>query len=61
MSDRGSPSYAYVGDDDSGFFRTVHGRRLNALNTAYLLPADEDEVKVLVLWRPWIFSLSPPL
>ncbi|KAK0197041.1 S-adenosyl-L-methionine-dependent methyltransferase, partial [Armillaria mellea] len=28
----------YVGDDDSEFFRQVHGRSLNTLNTSYLLP-----------------------
>ncbi|KAF9053768.1 S-adenosyl-L-methionine-dependent methyltransferase [Hymenopellis radicata] len=36
---------SYVGDDDSAFFRQVHGRQLNTLNTTYMLPADEDEVK----------------
>lgn len=35
----------YVGDDDSEFFRQVHGRSLNTLNTSYLLPSDRDEVK----------------
>ncbi|KAG7452446.1 S-adenosyl-L-methionine-dependent methyltransferase [Guyanagaster necrorhizus] len=35
----------YVGDDDSEFFRHVHGRSLNTLNTSYLLPSDRDEVK----------------
>lgn len=46
MSEGSSPPYAYVGEDDSGYFRTVHGRKLNALNSVYLLPVDEDAVKV---------------
>lgn len=41
--------YAYVGDDDSAYFRTLHGRNLNALNSVYLLPVDEDEVKVTTI------------
>ncbi|KAJ3563113.1 hypothetical protein NP233_g9153 [Leucocoprinus birnbaumii] len=45
MSQDDSPPYAYVGEDDSDFFRSVYGRKLNVLNTSYLLPADEDEVK----------------
>ncbi|KAI0035915.1 S-adenosyl-L-methionine-dependent methyltransferase [Vararia minispora EC-137] len=32
-------------DDYHRFFRTVYGRRCNALNNRYLLPADEDELK----------------
>ncbi|KAF5380899.1 hypothetical protein D9615_004003 [Tricholomella constricta] len=36
---------SYLGDDDSEFFRTVHGRSLNTLNSRYMLPADRDEVK----------------
>ncbi|KAK0240070.1 S-adenosyl-L-methionine-dependent methyltransferase [Armillaria nabsnona] len=36
---------SYVGDDDSEFFRHVHGRSLNTLNTSYLLPSDRDEVQ----------------
>lgn len=37
---------ACVGDDDSAFFRTLHGRKLNSMNNRYMLPADEDELKV---------------
>jgi hypothetical protein len=36
----------YVGEDDAHFFRRVHGRWLNATNERYMLPADEDEVRV---------------
>ncbi|KIY72196.1 S-adenosyl-L-methionine-dependent methyltransferase [Cylindrobasidium torrendii FP15055 ss-10] len=36
---------SYVGEDDAPFFRMLHGRRLNALNTTYLLPADDEEVR----------------
>ncbi|RDB21118.1 Secondary metabolism regulator LAE1 [Hypsizygus marmoreus] len=39
------PDISYIGDDDSEFFRTVHGRSLNALNSRYMLPVDQDEVK----------------
>ncbi|KAF9013873.1 S-adenosyl-L-methionine-dependent methyltransferase [Cyathus striatus] len=35
----------YVGEDDTQYFRTIHGRSLNTLNTSYLLPVDADEVK----------------
>ncbi|KDQ65156.1 hypothetical protein JAAARDRAFT_202378 [Jaapia argillacea MUCL 33604] len=34
----------FVGKDDTMFFRQVHGRRLNAMNPRYLLPADKDEL-----------------
>lgn len=33
-------------DDDSDYFRTIHGRALNTLNDRYMLPVDHDEVKV---------------
>jgi hypothetical protein len=47
MSQDPSPSdVSFVGDDDSSYFRTVHGRSLNTLNTTYLLPVDQDEIKV---------------
>ncbi|KAF8077893.1 S-adenosyl-L-methionine-dependent methyltransferase [Lyophyllum atratum] len=36
---------SYLGDDDSEFFRTVHDRSLNTLNSRYMLPVDRDEVK----------------
>ncbi|KAF9265442.1 S-adenosyl-L-methionine-dependent methyltransferase [Marasmius fiardii PR-910] len=36
---------SYVGEDDSGFFRTVYGRTINNMSSIYLLPADEDETK----------------
>ncbi|GLB34900.1 putative methyltransferase [Lyophyllum shimeji] len=36
---------SYLGDDDSEFFRTVHTRSLNTLNSRYMLPVDRDEVK----------------
>lgn len=35
-----------VGDDQHEFFYTVHSRTLNTLNKSYLLPVDQDEVKV---------------
>ncbi|KAK2466867.1 hypothetical protein APHAL10511_001125 [Amanita phalloides] len=41
MSSDSSP----LGDDDSDYFRIVHERSLNTLNTTYMLPVDEDEVK----------------
>ena len=47
MTELNSPlETVVVGDGDSEFFRKLHGRTLNALNHIYLLPADEDEVKV---------------
>ncbi|KAK1228422.1 hypothetical protein PQX77_008560 [Marasmius sp. AFHP31] len=46
----GLPSFSeisFVGDDDSEFFQTLHGRTVNNMpNSAYRLPADEEEVKV---------------
>jgi len=36
---------SYVGEDDSEFFRRVHGRALNTMNTRYMLPGDADEVR----------------
>ncbi|KAF8892535.1 S-adenosyl-L-methionine-dependent methyltransferase [Infundibulicybe gibba] len=39
------PEVSYLGDDDSDYFRHVHGRALNTLNFTYMLPADRDEVK----------------
>ncbi|XP_006458074.1 hypothetical protein AGABI2DRAFT_199301 [Agaricus bisporus var. bisporus H97] len=44
-SQNSPPAFAYVGEDDSAYFRVLHGRKLNVLNTVYLLPVDEDEVK----------------
>jgi len=35
----------YVGEDDSRFFCQLHGRKFNVLNTRYMLPADEEEVR----------------
>lgn len=40
------PDLQYLGEDDSDYFRFIHGRSLNALNTTYMLPVDEDEIKV---------------
>lgn len=37
---------AYVGEDDSQFFCQIHGRKFNALSSTYMLPADEEEVRV---------------
>lgn len=37
--------FTVVGDDDSEYFRNLHGRTLNALNTNYLIPVDDDQVK----------------
>jgi hypothetical protein len=39
----------YVGEDDTQFFRRVHGRRLNTMNERYMLPVDDDEIKVFFL------------
>ena len=36
----------YVGEDDSQFFTEIHGRRFNALSQRYMLPADEEEIRV---------------
>jgi hypothetical protein len=49
------PAFAYVGEDDSAYFRFLHGRKLNTLNETYLLPVDDDEVKV----PPTLLSHSP--
>jgi hypothetical protein len=47
MSDESlPPDFSILGDDDTEFFRTVHGRILNTLNPRYMLPADEEEIKV---------------
>ncbi|KII88425.1 hypothetical protein PLICRDRAFT_41586 [Plicaturopsis crispa FD-325 SS-3] len=35
----------FVGADDSRFFRIAHGMRLNATNTRYMIPVDEDAVR----------------
>lgn len=40
------PEVSLLGDDDSEYFRQVHGRTLNSLNLNYPLPVDMDEVKV---------------
>ena len=44
-----------VGDDDSDFFYPLHGRLLNKMNTTYMLPADDDEVRVsnVSFYAPW--------
>ena len=46
LQDSSPPDVQDVGEDDSDYFRFVHGRSLNALNTTYMLPVDEDEIKV---------------
>jgi hypothetical protein len=47
MSDESlPPDISILGEDDTEFFRAVHGRILNTLNTRYMLPADRDEIKV---------------
>lgn len=33
--------------DDNLYFRSLHSRTLNTLNKSYLLPVDQDEVKVI--------------
>jgi hypothetical protein len=35
-----------VGDNFDQYFRSLHSRKLTTLNTTYLLPVDQDEVKV---------------
>jgi hypothetical protein len=32
--------------EDAHFFQTLNGRSFNTLNQRYMLPADQDEVKV---------------
>ena len=47
MSDESlPPDISILGDDDTEFFRTVHGRVLNTMNPRYMLPADKDEIEV---------------
>ncbi|KAE9409660.1 S-adenosyl-L-methionine-dependent methyltransferase [Gymnopus androsaceus JB14] len=36
---------AFIGEDDSEYFRRLFNRTFNSLNPTYLLPSDEDEVK----------------
>ncbi|KAH0827166.1 hypothetical protein J3R83DRAFT_4857 [Lanmaoa asiatica] len=36
----------YVGEDDSQFFTEIHGRRFNVISQRYMLPADEEEIRV---------------
>jgi hypothetical protein len=57
------PVFAYVGEDDSAYFRFLYGRKLNVLNTTYLLPVDDDEVKVSAPLPPFAAShlIAPPL
>lgn len=43
-----SPGCEDLGDTED-YFRHVHGRRLNALNPRYMLPADDDELRVSAL------------
>lgn len=43
-----SADVSFIGEDDSEYFRRLFDRTFNNLNTRYLLPADEDEVKVSV-------------
>lgn len=54
-----SSSFDIVGDDDSSFFRSFHSRTLNTLNTNYLLPVDQDEIKVLLAAHKYSL-LTPP-
>lgn len=44
---------SYVGEDDSEFFTHIHGRKMNSMNQRYMLPADEDEVRVSLAFRRW--------
>lgn len=37
---------SYVGEDDSEYFTELHGRKMNSMNTRYMLPADADEIRV---------------
>ena len=45
------PDISILGDDDTEFFRDVHGRILNTLNPRYMLPVDRDEIKVRATFR----------
>jgi hypothetical protein len=38
-----------VGDNFDQYFRSLHSRTLTTLNKTYLLPVDQDEVKVSAL------------
>jgi hypothetical protein len=53
------PDYTVLGDDDTEFFRTVHGRTLNTLNPRYMLPVDVDEIKVRTFLLFLVHSLMP--
>lgn len=55
LQDSSPPDVQDLGEDDSDYFRLVHGRTLNASNTTYMLPVDEDEIKVNLV------SFSRPL
>jgi len=35
-----------VGDNHERYFRSLHSRTFTTLDTTYLLPVDQDEVKV---------------
>jgi hypothetical protein len=39
-----------VGDNHERYFRSLHSRTFTTLNTTYLLPVDQDEVKVVLLF-----------
>jgi len=47
---------SYVGEDDSEYFRSLYGRRLNNMNHLYSLPADQDEVQVNNKSEFWFMS-----
>jgi len=36
----------WVGENASDFFVYKHGRKLNSLNPRYMLPVDDDEIRV---------------
>jgi hypothetical protein len=46
MCPAASYEISFVGEDDSEYFRRVHNRTLNTMNTRYMLPVDADEVRV---------------
>lgn len=59
LSSNTGPDLVIV-EDDAEFFRNVHDRTLNALNSRYMLPVDRDEVKVIISSSiaPLIFTIK---
>jgi hypothetical protein len=43
--------------DHDRYYRLVGGRRCNNLNTSYVMPADEDELRVRSRIKRWISDI----